>query len=130
MIYKPQHAMKRFLMLFGFTAFLSPLFAVHIKIEKKNGGTCGYKNVSETHTPNGHDLLCSEPGNEKCAWEYPPKIVDAKTAQTLIDIIDEQVRNGFTGGILFVESLNIKVSVSKVNINKDGVISYVAEFDY
>ncbi len=104
-------------------------FAVHIKIEKSNGGNCGYKKVTESHTANGHDLICSEPGNEKCEWEYPPKVVDGKNAQHILEIIDEQIKNGFKGGTLFIESLKLKVMVSKVTITKDGIISYVAEFD-
>jgi hypothetical protein len=57
-------------------------------------------------------------------------MVDGKTAQTIIDIIEKQISNGFRGGSLFIETLNIRVQVNNVKFSTDGIVSYVAEFDY
>lgn len=122
--------MKKLMLVLSLFFFVSSTYAVHVKIEKKDGGLCGYKKVTETHTANGHDLICSDPGNEKCIWEYPPKLVDGKTAQNIIEIIERQISNGFRGGSLFIETLNIRVQVSEVRFSTDGIASYVAEFDF
>ncbi len=119
---------KLSVLLIAFLLYASA-FAVHIKIKKSNGGKNGYNKVTEIHTKRGHTLVCTEPGYEKCAWEFPPKIKDEKNAQHIIEMIDEQIKNGFTGGTLNIESLEIKVKVSKVRIDKNGIISYVAKFD-
>ncbi len=122
--------MRKILFVFGLLFFAYAAQADHVKIEKKNGGPCGYNKVTESHTANGHDLTCSGSGNEKCTWEYPPKMVDGKPVQSIMEVIEQQITNGFKGGTLYIKTYDLKVEVSGIHVTGTGVIDYVAEFDY
>lgn len=100
-----------------------------IIISKKGGGQLGYKKVKETHGTD-HTLKCSDPGREKCEWQYPPLVTYSKSVAQIVEIIEHNIlNNGFEGGTLVIEMPegNLTVIVTEVSIS-EGIPSYVAQF--
>jgi hypothetical protein len=119
--------MKKLFVTLGFLLVTTSMFAITVKITKDGGGTCGYEKVVEEHNANRSTLDCSKPGNEKCTWEYPPKL--AISIKQVTDIIETNIQNGFIGTKLFIQELNIFVVLSNISISSNGVLNYTAEFE-
>lgn len=97
------------LMAFGGTCFA----ALPITIAKRNGGASGFRNVTETHTSNGHALLCTEPGNTPCTWDIKPTAISAYDA--LLSYAESQMDAGITSGTYSIANEAIDWSGSDID---------------
>ena len=82
-----------------------------ITVDKENGGSKGWKLVTENHDDFGnHSLTCKDPGNDPCNWTVKPQCDLIKTSYATHSITNEiepyvetQISNGITQGSYYLD---------------------------
>lgn len=121
--------MKKKIIVIGLVAsnvIYNSLYSTTIRISKQNGGPNGYSMVNEYHntSTDTHMLICYNPGNEKCAWQYPLIPVNGNqrtyTSQELVDIADKIIDQYFQKVGDISDNTNIQPLNTKVKF--DGIL--------